>query len=196
MLTILWDADDVLNNLMWAWFHDEWLPTHPECNLQYADLTENPPDRVLGIAKRAYLESLDSYRLTCKGRSLEPNREILEWLTAYGANCRHGILTARPLESLPYVAEWSFRHFGPFVRLFGVVPVRLGSGVPAYDQDKGDFLQWLGRADVLVDDSEQNVEMAQRAGVRSVLFPQPWNSNRRTVAETLRLLTDVVVGAG
>ena len=38
MLTIAWDVDDVLNDLMGAWLKDAWLPAHPECTLAYDDL--------------------------------------------------------------------------------------------------------------------------------------------------------------
>ena len=59
MRTLVWDIDDVLNDLMRSWFTEEWLPTHPDCRLAYADLLENPPHRVLGIAEAEYLASLD-----------------------------------------------------------------------------------------------------------------------------------------
>jgi hypothetical protein len=78
------------------------------------------------------------------------------------------------------------RHFGDWIRSFHFVPsLRAGQPLPAYDRDKGEFLAWWGRADVLVDDSEANVEQARRAGVRAVLFPRPWNGSRQSVAEAL-----------
>jgi hypothetical protein len=192
MLTIAWDIDDVLNDLMRAWLHEEWLPAHSECPLRYADITENPPHRALGVSKSAYFESLDSYRLSPKARELRPTPEIMEWLRAYGQLCMHIALTSRPLQSMPSLAEWVFRHFGAYIRVLAVVPVRLGPEAPVYHEGKGGFLQWLGRADVLVDDAQENVEAAGKAGVRGILFPQPWNGNRSTVADTLTLLREVI----
>ena len=57
--TIAWDVDDVLNNLMRAWFEEKWLIDHPECNLLYEGLTENPPHRLLETNVDNYLKSLD-----------------------------------------------------------------------------------------------------------------------------------------
>lgn len=184
----MWDIDDVLNDLMRTWFTEDWLRGHPECRLTYSDLVENPPHRVLGISKDEYLASLDAFRLSEKARSMQPNSSILVWLQCYGARHRHMALTARPLESIPYLAEWLFRHFGNYLRNFGVVPTRLHNGAPRYDSDKGDYLRWFGKADCLIDDSEGNIAAAQGLGIGGVLYPQPWNSSTGTVDETLRHL--------
>ncbi len=188
MLTFVWDIDDVLNDLMRSWFTEEWLPGHPECHLTYSGLLENPPHRVLGIPKQEYLASLDKFRLSEKAQGMQPNASILGWLQSYGARHRHMALTARPLESIPCLAEWLFRHFGNYMRDFGVVPTRLQHGVPRYDSNKGDYLRWFGKADCLIDDSEENIAAAQSLGIGSVLYPQPWNRNAETVDETLRRL--------
>lgn len=184
MLTIVWDLDDVLNDLMSAWF-DSWKRAHPECALSYAQISENPPDRVLGIAREEYLASLDEFRNSERARALTPNREVLAWMKQHGAAYRHVALTARPLDSAPPAAEWLFRHFGTYIRAFGVVPGRLAAGTPQYDATKGDFLRWFGRADILVDDSEENLASAEKLGIHGVLYPQPWNRRSLTVAGML-----------
>jgi hypothetical protein len=194
MITIAWDMDDVLNNLVWAWFHGEWLPSHPDCRLRYQDLVENPPHRILGIGQREFLELIDAFRESEKAANLTPNREILDWLAAYGARCLHVVLTARPTGSLPQMSHWLFRHFGSYVRALGVVPVRLKPDEPAYHKSKGEFLAWFGNVDVMVDDSEENLRSTEASGVRGIVFPQPWNSSRGTVYDALQLLTDVVTG--
>lgn len=191
MLTFVWDIDDVLNDLMRSWFTEEWLPGHPECRLAYSDLLENPPHRVLGISKTGYLASLDAFRLSEKARAMAPNGGILDWFRCHGARHRHMALTARPLDSVPYLSEWLFHHFGNYLRFFGVVPARLENGVPRYDTNKEDFLRWFGKADVLIDDSRENIAAARGLGIRNVLYPQPWNGNRSTVEETLRQLAEV-----
>ena len=191
MLTIAWDVDDVLNDLMLSWFACAWKPAHPECPLTYADITENPPDRVLGVARGEYLESLDSFRASDLAAKMPPNPAVLDWLRAYGPRYRHMALTARPLESVPEAAAWLFRHFGGYLRNFGVVPSRLAAGTPAYDRDKGEFLEWFGKAGLLVDDSEENIRAAERLGLRCVLYPQPWNRSGRTIQETLQQLSQL-----
>lgn len=192
MLTIAWDVDDVLNDLMQVWFAEIWQPAHPECELQYDGIIENPPDRILGIEQSEYLRSLDVFRSSESARRMEPNREILDWLQLNGANCRHIALTARPLDSVPHAAEWVFRHYGDYLRAFGVVPSRLGAKLPAYDQGKDGFLRWFGGAAVLVDDSAANVRAAEASGVKGVLYPRPWNGSSCTLAEALDRLSCLV----
>ena len=189
MLTIVWDVDDVLNALMRDWFAG-WKARHPECRQSYSDLTANPPHDVLGIGSEEYLDSLDRFRLSPAARDMVPNPEALTWFRAHGANFRHIALTARPLNTAPPAAEWVMRHFGDYIRVFGVVPCRSGAETPAYDRSKSEFLKWWGRGDILVDDSADNIAAAERVGVCGVLFPQPWN---RGVGSALESLTEIVL---
>lgn len=191
MRTIVWDLDDVLNDLMMAWFTESWRPAHPECALSYAEITENPPDRVLGISRTEYLSSLDAFRMSERARHMRPNPAVVEWLGQCGREYRHVALTARPLECAPPAAEWVFRHFGPYMRAFGVVPSRLTPGTPVYDASKGDFLRWFGQADILVDDSEENLRSAEKLGIRGILYPQPWNRCSLTAAAVLESLSEL-----
>ncbi len=193
MRTIVWDVDDVLNDLMHAWFTSVWKPAHPESKLSYQNILENPPYQSLGITRPEYLASLDEFRLSEQARRMQPNAAVLKWLRSYGDSYRHVALTARPLESAPAAAEWVFRHFGEYFRCFGVVPSRVGGPAPLYDRDKGDFLEWLGRADFFVDDSAENIALAQRAGIQAILYPQPWNGATHTPGDVLRTLTESVV---
>ena len=61
MLTLAWDVDDVLNNLMQVWLEEAWLPVHPECSVTYRELTANPPHREIGASLDEYLASLDDF---------------------------------------------------------------------------------------------------------------------------------------
>jgi len=192
MVTVAWDVDDVLNNLMWAWFHEEWAPAHPGRSISYADIRENPPHEVLGVPLSDYLSSIDAFRVSEKACQLRPCPEILDWIERQGSGCLNVALTARPMDSLPQMSHWLFRHFGSHFRVLGVVPVRLRPGEPMYHRSKGEFLSWFGRVDVLVDDSEENIRSAKESGVQGILFPQPWNSSGETVEGTLRLLTEMV----
>lgn len=191
MLTIVWDVDDVLNESMRIWFEEIWKPSHLDSQFSYSDITENPPDRVLGISRAEYLSSLDVFRLSEQARNMRPNPAILEWLRSSGADYRHMALTARPLDSASVAAEWLFRHFGTHIRAFGVAPARLAVGAPAYDRNKADFLRWLGSADVLVDDIEENLQAASELGIRGVLYPQPWNRSSQSVSEVLESLAEL-----
>ena len=129
------------------------------------------------------------FRVSEAALRLTPNVAILQWLQSYGERYRHVALTARPLASAGAASEWVFRHFGGYIRCFGVVPSRLDSGVPVYDTDKADFLKWFREADYFVDDSEENVAAVRKLGVSGLVYPQPWNRS----SDSLNLLTDQVV---
>jgi len=189
MLTIVWDVDDVLNDLMAQWFLHGWLPSHPDCLLTYRDLTGNPPHAALGVDRSEYLSSLDAFHKTDRGANLTPSAEVLGWLSREGHRFRHIALTARPLETAPHVAHWVFHHFGAWIRCFGVVPSRTGCDIPSYDTKKAEFLAWLGRGDILIDDSPENIRHAQAIGLKALMPRQPWNQSGLTMHDLLENLT-------
>lgn len=195
MLTIVWDVDDVLNDLMLQWFHLGWKAEHPDCRLRFAELTRNPPHEVLGIAREEYLASLDLFRNTDAGQHLSPNPEILQWLIERGDRFRHIALTARPLETAPAVSAWVMKHFGAWIRCFGVVPSRSISGEPVYDRTKGDFLKWLKCGDILIDDADDNVRDAESLGLKTFQVAQPWNKSTLTIARMVSQLSDLAISS-
>ncbi len=97
-----------------------------------------------------------------------------------------------PLRYAPISAGWVLRYFGRWIRSFNFVPSnRSGESLPAYDGSKQDFLSWWGKASVLVDDHAENVALAQKAGVRAVLMPRPWNNGPGAVEETFQQLENL-----
>src|SRR3954453_23108544 len=106
MLTIVWDVDDVLNDLMRQWFTQCWMNERPGLRIAYGELIDNPPDAVLGISREEYLISLDQFRKTERASAMEPSRAVLEWMQQHEHKFRHIGLTARPLGTAPSVAEW------------------------------------------------------------------------------------------
>ncbi len=191
MRTIIWDVDDVLNDLMYQWFTQGWRQEHPASTGDYGELSENPPHVSLGTTREEYFASMDAFRKTSAAVNLTPNDEVLRWFTAHGGKFRHVALTSRPLETAPEVAAWVMRHFGSWIRCFGCVPTRLPEDVPRYDQGKGDFLRWFGKGDVLIDDAPQNVKEAAEIGMKALAWPQPWNDSQLTTTEILQTLTDM-----
>jgi hypothetical protein len=189
MRTIVWDVDDVLNDLMVQWFTHAWLPAHPECRIGFSGLTANPPHEALGIEPSEYLASLDVFRGTQRARNMVPSAEILAWFHASGHRFRHIALTARPLQSAPDVARWVMEHFGAWIRCVGVVPTRTAPGIPQYDRTKADFLAWLGRGDILIDDSPENIAQAAGLGLTTLMPSQPWNQSSLTMHALLEDLT-------
>jgi hypothetical protein len=193
VLTIAWDVDDVLNDLMYAWFHQSWQQLHPESQLQYSDLITNPPHQLLGVGLPEYLDTLDRFRLDGSFQQLQPRSELLVWFKQWGNQFRHIALTATPITVAPISAAWVTAHFGEWIRCFGFVPsYRVGESLPIYDQNKGDFLEWWGKADILIDDSPSNIVAAEAVGVKTILMPQPWNQSQLTTAATLDLLVSLL----
>lgn len=189
MLTLVWDVDDILNDLMVQWFLYGWLVEHPDCSISFDGLTSNPPHTVLGVERAAYFESMDRFRGTERAVNMTPDPEVLAWFREHGHRYRHLALTARPLETAPDVAHWVMRHFGAWIRCFGVVPSRPDSGIPVYDQTKGEFLAWCRLGDVLIDDSTENILQAASLGLRTFQPAQPWNSSNLSIAAVLHQLT-------
>lgn len=189
MKTIVWDVDDVLNDLMRDWLEQAWKPSHPECGLAYDQVVENPPHRVLGISLKDYQVSLDCFR-SDKFAGMAPVPEALAWFHQYGNMFRHIALTSVPLAGAGVSSGWVFKHFGQWIRSFNIVPShREGSGVFQYDQTKADFLTWWGKADiVVVDDNSTTIRAMRDLGIPAVLAPRPWNSSHQTLAEALGAL--------
>jgi hypothetical protein len=191
MLTVVWDVDDILNDLMYQWFAHGWLAEHPDCLISYKELTSNPPHMVLGIDRSDYLISMDRFRKTQRGCNLSPNPEVLTWFREQGHRLRHIALTARPLETAPDVAHWVLKYFGAWIRCFGVVPSRAEVGIPVYDRTKGEYLAWLGRGNILVDDANENIAQAASLGLRTLQPAQPWNASNLTLPALLQELSQM-----
>jgi hypothetical protein len=193
MKTIAWDVDDVLNDLMRAWLTEKFLRDHPGSRATYEAITANPPHEVLGVPLADYLASLDAFR-AARQTSLAPCPEILAWLSRRGDGFRHVAVTATPLRNAHRSTEWVIRHFGRWIRTVTVLPSRRdGEELPVYDATKADHLAWLGKVDVLVDDTPKNVEGLAGAGARPVLVPRPWNGRAGSIADALAEL-DALLG--
>ncbi len=188
MLTIAWDIDDCLNDLMNLWFQQEWLPGHTSLRMKFDEIVENPPHRLLGVSIEEYLGSLDNFRLSNKYKEMKPVPEVKKWFLKHGKHFRHVAITAVPLHAANISAEWTLRHFGVWIRTFHFVPsIRKGLKIPQYDKSKNDFLSKFKRIDFLIDDNQTNLRQSKESGIKSILFPRPWNKSNLSISETLRM---------
>jgi hypothetical protein len=188
MLTIAWDIDDVLNELMSEWF-SWWKSSHPACDLLFEEITVNPPHELLGISLNAYLKSLDQFRLE-RYSLLMPNTDVVKWFKKNGFRAHHIVLSAVPVDCAHESAAWVMRYFGLWIRGFHYIPSgRAEKEAPVYDQTKADFLKRTRIADIFVDDSSRNVDQAKAVGVKSYLVDRPWNQGGISLAVTLEKLT-------
>lgn len=177
---LAWDVDDVLNNLTRCWFeyNRESFP-----GICYELLRENPPDRLLGISRGEYLESLDRFRAE-KYADLEPDPGVRAFLRRCGERFRHAAVTATPRKFAPISAAWVMKHFGKWIRSFHFVPsVRPDCVLPVYAQTKGEILAGFRGKVLLIDDTERNLESARAAGAAAIAFPAPWNEARNRKPE-------------
>ena len=185
MRTIVWDVDDVLNNLNEYWFAG-WRAKHPDPDINYQSLSKNPPHELLGISFETYLESLDQIRASVSAHeNLTPNPLIREWLVTHGRRYRHLALTARPAHAAGAGAAWVLNHFGAWIRTVAFVPPRKPAHWPDYDLKKVEYLEWFDHEAILIDDAETNVMEVKEKGLKATLFPQPWNSSTQSVPELL-----------
>lgn len=177
MLTIVWDVDDVLNDLTRLWLTEIRAPANV-ATPAYEALSENPPHVILGQSLAAYLASLDAFRQTETYAAQAPQKDVHAWFREHGGASRHLALTAVPLSAAGLSAAWVLRHYAHWIRSFNLVPsARPGDPPPLPEHDKAAWLSWFGLADVLVDDSQVNVDAARNVGVRAMLFPRPWNAD-------------------
>jgi FMN phosphatase YigB (HAD superfamily) len=193
MKTIVWDIDDVLNDLMKVWLEEFWRPGHPAAKTTYEAISVNPPHQLLGASREEYLASLDDFRLAGLYERLEPLPVVKAWFAAHGAKCRHVALTRVPVAVAPISAAWVLKNYGAWIRSFHFIPsYRAGEKPIVYDENKGTYLNYFGKADLLIDDTLENIEAAEKLGVKTLTFPRPWNGSQLTVSQILEKVSEVI----
>jgi hypothetical protein len=179
-------VDDVLNDLMLSWLDNYKKEENRNTGIKYEDIVQNPPHEILGITQREYLTSLDNFRNSDKGINLTPNLQILKWFKKDGTKFRHIALTSRPKNTVSVLAAWLFRYFGDWIRTLSFIPsFREGEQSAIFDKSKTDFLKWLGKVDFFIDDSIENIKSAEMSGIKTFLYPQPWNNSPLTAEQIL-----------
>ena len=188
-MLILWDVDDVLNQLMSEWF--SFWQQHQKIEaalVEISQITSNPPNQVLGIPLEKYLQSLDEFRNSSLGKHLTPHPQVLNWFEEFGDKSIHIALTARPSETMSNQSAWVYEHFGRWIHsVVSVNPCRSGSESrrPPEFSSKGSFIKWLDKPSILIDDNEDNIRDAREYCLRAFLFPQPWNSSDQATKDVL-----------
>lgn len=178
---VIWDVDDVLNALMREWFDDFRTRSQASGPSSFTDLTANPPHQLFGLCETDYLQSLDDFR-RARYDTLAPRTEALGWFERYGGSADHIALTAAPTSLAHLSAGWVIRHFGRWIRTFAFAPSPRGiNAAPA--ASKADYLRWLGKGDVLVDDRQDNATAVRALGLDCVVVPQPWNRSEHRSLE-------------
>ena len=191
MLTIAWDVDDVLNDLMKNWLEKWWNPGNADRAFNYEDLTKNPPHQLLGVELSDYLKSLDAYRMSGYYAQLQPKKEVLSWFKKQGYHYRHMALTAVPRIAASISSSWVFEHFGEWIRTFHFVPsFRPEDVLASYESTKSAYLEWLDRADIFIDDHEGNVQgVIKSKKIKCYTVSRPWSQSGISIGAILECLS-------
>lgn len=193
MLTIAWDIDDVLNDLMYAWYTYKWLPEHPACDIDYNQLLENPPHNILKVKKEEYLSSLDEFRLSDGYEKIKPCLKILTWFKQHGSRTRHIALTAVPSSSASVSAAWVIKHFGKWIRTFHFIPsYRDDKDDIEYDKTKTEYIKWCDKIDILIDDNQNNISGLDDIGKKGIVVSKPWNKSDQDIDQVLTKITKII----
>jgi hypothetical protein len=193
MKVIMWDVDDVLNDLMGEWFMSSWMKTHPDCSLDYSMITRNPPHELFGVPKEEYLESLDAFRQN-HFKDLKPLPDMQEWFSLHGHMARHIVVTSVPLKSAHCSAEWVFTHFGRWIRSFNIVPsFRPGDALETGATSKAEYIRSFSKIDIVVEDSPETLRSMEELGIRTVTIPRPWNQSFGVTADALAQLNSLII---
>ena len=172
---ILWDVDDVLNDLT-RLCAENVLPRHyPGC--EWNVFRHNPPLPELGCSREEYVVYLDECREKFTG-TMVPQPEVLEFFQEHGRKFKSLALSAAPMTMAPRSAEWVLRHFGQWIQGVLFVPSpRQGYLVQsAMFSSKAEAVRMLGG--ILVDDAPGNIGPVLADGGRALAFPAPWNENK------------------
>ena len=194
MKTIVWDVDDVLNDLMRLWLEDYQQKHSLKKKLFLKDITENPPLRMIKTSLNEYHRSIDAFRLSGIYGSMEPLRDVVNWFKDHGNRARHIALSSVPLKAAHLSAKWVFENFGQWIRTYHFVPSkRYNEKIPCYDGGKTDYLKWMNRSDIIVvDDNEPSIKGALDLGLKGIIFPRPWNKAEKSIKETLETIKEMI----
>jgi len=192
MKTIVWDVDDTLNFLVREWL-SFYKDSHPECKLNYDQLTNEKLIEVLKIDERELCDSFDNFKIKGYFDILQPNIEILNWFKKYGDNFYHIALTASSLKTVYVSARWVFKHFSEWIRNFHVVPsYRYTHVYTVYDASKAEYIKRIGGVDIVIDDCIKNYnEINKTKGVKCYLIKKPWNKGEE-IKSILNKLTEQI----
>ena len=60
-----------------------------------------------------------------------------------------------------------------------------------YDQSKKEYLEWLKKGDIFIDDNLGNIADAKDFGMKTIVIPRPWNTTGGSIHENLQLLNHI-----
>jgi hypothetical protein len=171
---IVWDVDDVLNRLMFFWL-GYWNEIN-NTDVSYSDVFQNPPHSILGISREDYFDSLDGFRNSESGKNVLENDIVKNWFENHGNRFSHVACTARPIETMPNQSRWVYHNYGNWIHTVHAASSRRYDNQNDHTITKVEFITWIKRPVLFIDDSEENIRSVSGTGVDTMLYPQPWNN--------------------
>ena len=185
---IVWDVDDVLNRLMDSWLKS-WNQKN-DLNVALMNIKDNPPHEILKISKETYFNSLDDFRNSEAGINVEENSTVKNWFENHGSRFYHMACSARPIHTMPNQAWWIYHNYGQWIHTVHVAGTGRNKEMDYKNISKADFISWIDKEVLFIDDSEENVNAVSETGSETMLYPQPWNSSKHSEEEFIAKLNE------
>ena len=183
---IIWDVDDVLNCFMESWLK-HWNSKNDE-DVDFFEITKNPPNKILGVSDNAYFNSLDNFRNSDKGKTVKVNSSIKNWFLINGDKFNHIACTARPISTMANQSHWIYYHYGKWIRTIHASNAQRNDNKIDNGVTKAEFIKWIKKPILFIDDSEENINSVSKIGADTLLFPQPWNKVNLSIDDFLNKL--------
>ena len=120
-----------------------------------------------------YFNSLDEFRNSEAGKNLQPNDTIKSWFKIHGNKFNHLSCTPRPIDSMPNQAWWIYDNYCQWIHTVHAVGTNRDGDTNYQTEPKGDFISWINKEVVFVDDSEKNITAVSTTGAETILYHQP-----------------------
>jgi len=183
---LIWDVDDVLNQLMGAWL--KYWNHENNSNFVLKDIKENPPNKILGISREIYFNSLDEFRNTEAGKSVQEDSTVKNWFNNHGNKYNHMACTARPIETMPNQSWWIYQNYGQWIHTIHAAGTYRELETDYRTVSKADFISWIDQKVIFIDDSEENINAVSATGSDTILYPQPWNGANYSAKNFITIL--------
>ena len=172
---LIWDIDDVLNELMSLCISTTAQKLKP--GIKFEEVKNNPPLPELACSLDEFRNILDQ----CRDQYLysrAPRKEIIDFFRIWGEKFRSITLSSAPMSMAPRSSEWVLFHLGSWIQGTIFVPSPRKNVIQGATLFASKAEAVLALDGILIDDMPINVEAVKAAGGRALYFPAPWNENR------------------
>ena len=98
--------------------------------------------------------------------------------------------SARPIHTMPNQAWWIYHNYGQWIHTVHVAGTGRNKEMDYKNISKADFISWIDKEVLFIDDSEENVNAVSETGSETMLYPQPWNSSKHSEEEFIAKLNE------